>query len=147
MNAQTVVGTKKRLQRKIVVTTALCLFWAGSMVAISGQKIAGLGSDTYLSMALTVLIVWAVNTFRTVRRLYNRDYLERAAIAAHDERNIQITYKATRLAAVIVMCVAPVAICALAFFDMQQAIDTIAAALGLFMLIYLVSWFCISQKS
>ena len=147
MNAQTVVGTKKRLQRKIVVTTALCLFWAGSMVAISGQKIAGLGSDTYLSMALTVLIVWAVNTFRTVRRLYNRDYLERAAIAAHDERNIQITYKATRLAAVIVMCAAPVAICALAFFDMQQAIDTIATALGLFMLTYLVSWFCISRKN
>ena len=147
MNARAVAGTKKRLQRKIVVTTVLCLFWAGSMITISGKHIAGLGSDTYLSMALTVLIVWAVNTFRTVRRLHNWDYLERAAIAAHDERNIQITYKATRLAAVIVMCAAPVAICALAFFDMQQAIDTIATALGLFMLTYLVSWFCISRKN
>ena len=146
MNEQAIASTKKRLQRKVVVTTALCLFWAGSMVAISGQRIAGLGSDTYLSMALAVFIVWAVNTYRAVRRLRNRDYLEQAAIAAHDERNIQITYKATRLAAVIVMCAAPVAICALAFFDMQQAIDTIAAALALFMLVYLVSWLYISRK-
>ena len=146
MNEQAIANTKKRLQRKVVVTTALCLFWAGSMVAISGQRIAGLGSGTYLSMALAVFIVWAVNTYRAVRRLRNRDYLEQAAIAAHDERNIQITYKATRLAAVIVMCAAPVAICALAFFDMQQAIDTIAAALALFMLVYLVSWLYISRK-
>ena len=147
MNAQAITDTKKRLQCKIVITTVLCLFWAGSMVAISSQSIAGLGSDTYLSMALAVLIVWAVNTFRTVRRLRSQDYLERAAIAEHDERNIQITYQATRLAAVIVMCAAPVAICALAFFDMQQAIDTIAVALAAFILVYLASWFYVSRRS
>ena len=147
MNEQAVASTKKRLQRKAIVTTALCLFWAGSMVAISGQRIAGLRSDTYLSAALAVFIIWAVNTYRTVRRIRNRDYLEQAAIAANDERNIQNTYQATRLAAVIVMCAAPVAICALTFFDMQQAIDTIAATLVLFMLVYLVSWFYISRKN
>lgn len=147
MNAQTVANTKKRLQRKIAVTTVLCLFWAGSMAAVSSRNIADLGSRTYLSMSIAILAVWAASTYRTVRRLRNRAYLERAAIAEHDERNIQITYKATRLAAVIVMCTAPVAICVLAFFDMQQTIDTIAAALVTFLIVYLGCWFFISQRS
>ena len=147
MNAQAIATTKKRLQRKIAITTILCLFWAGSMFTISNQSIAGLDNQTYLYMGVAILAAWAANTYRTARRLRNRDYLERAAVAEHDERNIQITYKATRLAAVIIMCMAPVAICILAFFDMQQAIDAIAIALASFMLVYLASWFCISRRS
>ena len=147
MNAQAVVSTRRCLKRKIGITTILCLFWAGSMFAISNQSIAGLDNQTYLYMSFAILAAWAANTYRTARRLHNRDYLERAAIAEHDERNIQITYKATRLAAVIIMCMAPVAICVLALLDMQQAIDTIAVALAAFMLVYLASWFYISQRS
>ena len=147
MNAQAVASTKRRLQRKIAITTVLCLFWAGSMFAISSQQIAGLGSETYLYMGVAILVVWAVNTYRTVRRLRDRDHLERAAIAEHDERNIQITYQATRLAATVIMCAAPIAICVLALLDMQQAIDTIAVALAAFMLVYLTSWFFISRRS
>ena len=147
MNAQAIATTKKRLQRKIAITTILCLFWAGSMFAISNQSIAGLDNQTYLYMSFAILAAWAANTYRTARRLRNRDYLERAAIAEHDERNIQITYQATRLAATVVMCAAPVAICALALLDMQQAIDTIAVALAAFMLVYLASWFYISRRS
>ena len=147
MNAQAVASTKRRLKRKIAITTILCLFWAGSMFTISNQSIAGLDNQTYLYMGVAILAAWAANTYRTARRLRNRDYLERAAVAEHDERNIQITYKATRLAAVIIMCMAPVAICILAFFDMQQAIDAIAIALASFMLVYLASWFCISRRS
>ena len=105
MNEQALTDIKKLLQRKIIVTTVLCLFWAGSIVVISGQHIAGPNSDTRLSVALAVVTVWAANIFRTTRRLRSRDYLEWAAIATHDERNIQITYQATRLAAVIIMCV------------------------------------------
>ena len=147
MNAQAVASTKQRLQRKIAITTILCLFWAGSMFAISRQRTAGLGSETYLYTGVVILAAWAVNTYRTVRRLSDRDYLERAAVAEHDERNIQITYQATRLAATAIMCAAPIAICVLALLNMQQAIDTIAVALASFMLVYLTSWFFISRRS
>ena len=147
MNAQAVASTKKRLQRKLAITTVLCLFWAGSLLTASGQGIAGLDSSTYLYMGAAMLAAWAASAYRTIRRLRSRDYLERAAVAEHDERNVLITYKATRLAVVIVMCAAPVAICVLAFFDMQQSIDTIAAALCFFVLAYPASWLFISRRS
>lgn len=147
MNAQAIASTKQRLQRKLAITTVLCLFWAGSLLAISGRGIAGLDSGTYLYMGVAVLAAWAANAYHTIRRLRSRDYLERAAIAEHDERNVFITYKATRLAVVIVMCAAPVAICVLAFFDMRQSIDTVAVALCFFVLAYLASWLFTSRRS
>lgn len=128
MNAQAIASTKQRLQRKLAITTVLCLFWAGSLLAISGRGIAGLDSGTYLYMGVAVLSAWA-------------------AIAEHDERNVLITYKATRLAVVIIMCAAPVAICVLAFFDMRQSIDTVAVALCFFVLAYLASWLFTSRRS
>jgi len=67
------------------------------------------------------------------------------AIERADERTILITYKATRIAAVILLCALPVAICVLSLLDMQMAVDTLAGAAAFFALAYLAAWFYFSK--
>lgn len=131
---------KKRITRRIAIKTLVLGFWAASMIAIMVQQGSDAAGGMLSSMTAAVIAVWAVSTFRDVRRLRNEAYLQQAMIAESDERNILIAYKATRLAAVATGCAAPVGICALSYMGMQEAADAIAAAVGFFAVIYLASW-------
>ena len=136
---------KKRIVRRIVVKTVVLGFCAASMIAIMIQEGTEAAGGMLFPMTVAVIAAWAASTFRDARRLRNNTYLERAMIAETDERNILLAYKSTRLAAVIIGCAAPVAICFLSYLGMKQAVHTLAATIGFFALAYLASWGYLSR--
>lgn len=72
--------------------------------------------------------------------------MHKAAIEHSDERNILITYKATRLSVVILLCALPVAVCLLAYSGMQEAVDAIGIAVAAYGVLYIGSWIYLSRK-
>ena len=136
---------RARLRRRIIVKSVVFLFWAVCMVLVLLQGGNQLASQTYAYMVIAILAAWIVSTIRDVRKLRNDEYLRKAMVAESDERNMQISYKATRLAAVIVACIAPIAICVCAFLEMEQAMNALTGALFAFLAAYLVSWYYISK--
>lgn len=147
MTSDAVQRIKNRIWRRIVVKSAVFAFWIASLFAMGMGEGVELLNSVYLRPAIIVLAVWIASTMRDVRRLRNKDALERAAIEENDERNVLISYKATRMAVVIMVCLLPVAMLFLAFNEMHYAIDVLAIALCVFLLVYLVSWFCIAKRS
>ena len=136
---------RDRIRRRIVIKSAVFGFWAVSMIAMMVQGGVDLAGSTFLYMTIAVLAAWVTSTVRDVRRLRDEAYLRQAAVAETDERNVMITYKATRLAAVILGCAAPVAICILAYLGMEQAVSTLAVTICAFLIAYVVSWAYVSR--
>lgn len=136
---------RSRIRRRIAVKSVVLGFWAVCMIAAMVQGGIDLAGGTFLSMTVAIVIIWAVTTFRDVRRLRDDAYLQQAAVAENDERNVQIMLKATRLAAVVVGCASPVAICVFSYLGMQQAANAIAGAICLFLVVYLCSWAYVSS--
>ena len=132
--------TKNLIIRRLVVKSIIFAVWLAGMLGVYFAKAVELADKTLLYMCFAIVAIWVVSTLRDVRRLKNAEALRAAAIARSDERNILITYKATRLAAVIMLCLVPVAMVVLAFFDMAVAINALAACVGGFVVIYLVCW-------
>ena len=142
---KSIESIKRRIVRRIIVKSIVLGIWAACMIAVMLQGEVNLPDNTLLYMTVAIIAAWAVSTIRDARRLRTEQYLKQAAIAEADERNIQTTYKATRLAAVITLCIAPVAICVLAYLGMEQAVNAIAGAIGLFAIVYLASWAYINR--
>lgn len=137
---------KSRIWRRIIVKSVVLLLWAGCMLYIALQGDAELAASWYFYMAIMCVAVWVVTTVREARRLRDEDGLRKAAIEEADERNVLITYKATRLAVIIMACLFPIAVIVLAFQGAQETINTLAYTMCAFLVAYLGSWFYVSRK-
>lgn len=146
MSDSAVQKMKSRIWRRIVVKSIILGLWVVGLLAIAFRGGQELTEGTYLYMVFAIVAVWAVSTVRDVRRLRDEAALRKAAIEEADERNVLITYKATRLAVVVMLCLLPVAMCALAYSGRQDIIDVLGFAVCLFLVIYLGSWFYVSRK-
>lgn len=146
MNDTNVNIIKNRYRRRILVRTVVLAVWAASLLVITfrgGQELPG---GSYLYMVVAIAVMWVVTTVRDVRRLRDESALRKAAIAETDERNVLITYKATRLAVVIVLCLFPIAMCVLAYNGKQDIIDALGFTVCTFLIVYLGSWYYVSRK-
>ena len=146
MNDTNVNIIKNRYRRRILVRTVVLAVWAASLLAITFRGGLELPGGSYLYMVVAIAVIWAVTTLRDVRRLRDEPALRKAAIAEADERNVLITYKATRLAVVIMLCLLPIAMCLLAYNGKQEIIDALGFAVCAFLVAYLGSWFYVSRK-
>ena len=146
MDSNAVNAIKHRLHRRIAIKSLVFALWAAGMAYIAFQGSGELPDRTYLYMVFSVVAVWAVTTIRDIRRLRNKEAMRKAAIERSDERNILITYKATRLSVVILLCALPVAVCLLAYNGMQEAVDAIGIAVAVYGILYIGSWFYVSKK-
>ena len=147
MNEKAVQMMKNRIWRRIVVKTIVLGIWAVGMLAIvlrGGQELA---TSTYIYMLFAIVAVWIVSTIRDVRRLRDEAMLRKASIEEADERNVLITYKATRLAVVITLCLFPIAMCFMAFNGMHDEVNLLGYVVCVFLVVYCGSWFYISKKS
>ena len=147
MGSNSIQNMKRRMWRRILVKSIVLAIWAVGMLAIilgGGQELAG---STYLYMLFAIIAVWIVSTIRDVHRLRDEAALLKASIEEADERNVLITYKATRLAVVITLCLFPIAICALALNGMHETVNTLGYTVCVFLIVYVGSWFYVSRKS
>lgn len=145
MTGKEIESAKMELWRRIAVKIIVLPFWAACMALMLLQGDSGLASEVSVGMIAAILGVWAVSTIRDVRRLRDDEYLKRSAIAENDESNIQIMYRATRLATVAVACITPIAVCVFAFLGMEEAMNTLAGGTCVFLIAYLISWYCIGR--
>ncbi len=146
MGDNAVQKMKGRIWRRIVVKTIVLALWAVGMLYVGLRGGQELAQNTYLYMAIAIVAVWVVSTVRDVRRLRNEGALRKAAIEESDERNVLISYKATRLAVIIMACLFPIALFFLAYNDMQDVIDILGFVVCLFLIVYMASWFYIARK-
>lgn len=140
MSKQNIAEMKRQIYRRIGLRTAVLAIWAAGLVALVFTGEAGELKSTYLYMTFALGGVWAVYLMRDWRYLKSDELLKKQAIERNDERMVLITYKATRMAAVILLCALPVVICALSVFGMQEAVDTLAVVVACFAVVYLISW-------
>lgn len=145
MKDMNLMEIKRRIYRRIGIRTTLLALWAAGLLIAALRGEAGEMYSTYLYMTFALLAIWVVYLIRDLRYLKNDDFLRKQAIERSDERTIFITYKATRVAAVILLCALPVAICILSSFGMQEAADTLAIVAAAFGVIYVVSWMYFSR--
>lgn len=145
MNVHDTAEIKQRIKRRIGLRTVLFAIWIGGLAAVAFGKETALANESYFYMMVAIAAVWIVYLIRDLRYLKNEELLRKQAIERADERTILITYKATRIAAVILLCALPVAICVLSLLDMQMAVDTLAGAAAFFALAYLAAWFYFSK--
>ena len=147
MNENAIQMIKNRIWRRIVVKTIVLGIWAVGLLAIilkGGQELA---TSTYLYMLVAIVAVWLATTIRDVRRLRDEAALRKASIEEADERNVLITYKATRLAVVITLCLFPIAMCVMAFNGMHDAVNLLGYVVCVFLVVYCGSWFFVSKKN
>ena len=147
MNEKAIQMMKNRIWRRIVVKTIVLGIWAVGMLAIVLRGDQELATSTYIYMLVAIVAAWIVSTIRDARRLRDETALRKASIEEADERNVLITYKATRLAVVITLCLFPIAMCVMAFNGMHDEVDLLAFVVSVFLVVYCGSWFYISKKS
>ncbi len=147
MNDKAVQAMKSRIWRRIVIKSIVFAWWAAGMLFVALREGQDLSQSTYVYMVFAIVAMWAVSTVRDARRLRDENMLRKAAIAETDERNVMISYKATRLAVVIMACLMPIALFVLAYNDMQDVISALGFAVCIFLVVYLASWFYIARKS
>lgn len=146
MNSNAVQKVKNNIWRRIIVKSIVLALWALGMLFVALRGDGELAESTYLYMVFAIVAVWIVSTIRDVRRLRDESALRKAAIEETDERNVMISYKATRLAVTIMACLFPIALFVLAYYDMQDVINALAFTICLFLVAYMASWFFIAKK-
>lgn len=145
MTTVNVDNVKKRMNRRIAVKTVVFAVWiVGLVVVLLSGNVQG-DASFYVTMIVALAAIWGITTLRDVRRLRDEGNLRKAAIAESDERNLLITYKATRLATVIVMCAIPIAICVLAYYGMDEVITALGLVVCGFLVVYLGCWFYLNR--
>ena len=140
---------KQKIYRRIALRSVIFTLWIAGLIYFTLQGHAeetGLENSTYFYMAFVVFAVWAVQLYRDIKKLRNKDYQKKAALKEGDERMVLITYKSTRLAATVMLCVFPVAVCVLSFFGMQQAVDTLCIAVVLFAVVYYAGFYYFNAR-
>lgn len=147
MNDYGVDGMKRRIYRRIALRTAIFAVWIAGLLFVGLGDEGELAHGTYFYMAFAVLGVWIVYLIKDCHFLKNEDLLRKQAIERNDERNVLITYKATRMAVVMMLCTLPVAICVLSLNGMQAEIDILAMVAALFALLYLFFWMYLSKTN
>ncbi|GEM_PF-3675938 len=143
-----VAAIKSNIKRRIILRTIVFAIWAAGLatLALSGHDL-GADSSTYLYAACALAAIWAVQLVRDLRRLRSDGYLAEAAIAQTDERNILIAYKATRLAAVVCITIAPIAMAVLGVLGMAEAFNALAGALCVFAVAYVICYAIINARN
>ncbi len=146
MNDKALQKMKSRIWRRIIVKSIIFALWTAGMLFVALRDGQDLMQSTYLYMVIAIVAVWVVSTVRDARRLFDEAALRKAAIDESDERNVQIAYKSTRLAVVVMVCLMPIALFVLAYNNMQQVIEAFGFAICAFLVIYMASWFYVSRK-
>ena len=146
MNDKAVQKVKRNLWRRIIVKSIVLALWALGMLYVALRGDGELAESTYLYMVFAIVAVWIVSTVRDVRRLHDESALRKAAIEETDERNVMISYKATRLAVTFMVCLFPIALFVLAYNDMQDVINALSITVCLYLVAYMASWFIIARK-
>ena len=146
MGTENVRSVKSRIWRRIAVKTAVCALWAAGMLYVALREGQELAQSTYWWMLFAIVAVWIATTIRDVRLLRDESALRRAAIEEFDERNLLISYKASRLAVTAMACLLPFVMFALAYAGRQDLVDALGFAVCAFLVVYMVSWFYISRK-
>ena len=146
MNDNAVQKVKRNLWRRIIVKSIVLALWALGMLYVALRGDGELAESTYLYMFFAIIAVWIVSTVRDVRRLHDESALRKAAIEETDERNVMISYKATRLAVTFMVCLFPIALFVLAYYDMQDVINALSITVCLYLVAYMASWFIIARK-
>ena len=146
MNDNAVQKVKRNLWRRIIVKSIVLALWALGMLYVALRGDGELAESTYLYMVFAIVAVWIVSTVRDVRRLHDESALRKAAIEETDERNVMISYKATRLAVTFMVCLFPIALFVLAYNDMQDVINALSITVCLYLVAYMASWFIIARK-
>lgn len=143
-----VTAIRSNIKRRIIVRTIVFAIWVAGLaaLALSGHDLET-DSSTYLCAAFALAAVWAVQLVRDLRCLRSDGYLAEAAIAQNDERNILIAYKATRLAAVVCITIAPIAMAVLGVLGMVEAFNALAGALCVFAVTYVVCYGIINARN
>ena len=147
MSENAVRNIKGRIWRRIVVKSAVLALWAVGVLLVALKDGQELAQGTYWYMLFAIVAAWVVSTVRDMRRLHDEDALKRAAIEETDERNVLIAYKATRIAVVAMVCLLPVAMFACAYLGRQDLVDAMGFSVCVFLVLYLIAWFCVSRKS
>lgn len=145
MSKQSIAEMKHGIYRRIGIRSLVLAIWAAGLLVFAFNNGADELASTYQYMSVTLAAVWAAYLVRDLRYLKNEDLLRKQAIERNDERTVLITYKATRMAAVILLCALPVAICVLSMYGMQEVVDTLAVVTAFFAVAYLASWFYFSR--
>lgn len=140
-------NVKNRIWRRIIVKAVVFAFWIVGLLAVTLQEGQGLLQGPYFRMLVIVLAVGVVSTVRDARRLRDEATLRKIAVEQSDERNVLITYKATRLAVVAMVCMLPIAVVALAYNGMHEAVNALCYATCLFLIAYVVSWFYLARSN
>lgn len=140
-------AVKSNIKRRIIIRTAVLSVWAAGLAYLAFfSQDTGIDGSPYLYTILALAAIWIVQLVRDLRRLRGDAHLTEAGIAQTDERNILIAYKATRLAAVICISIAPIVMGVFCFLGMPQALDTLAGALCAFAVAYLICYYVISAR-
>lgn len=145
MSKQSIAEMKHHIYRRIGIRSLVLAIWAAGLLVFAFNNGADELASTYQYMSVALAAVWAAYLVRDLRYLKNEDLLRKQAIERNDERTVLITYKATRMAAVILLCALPVAICVLSMYGMQEVVDTLAVVTAFFAVAYLASWFYFSR--
>lgn len=139
MSKQSIAEMKHQIYRRIGIRSLVLAIWAAGLLYFAHSNSTNELAGTYLYMGIALAAVWAVYLVRDLRYLKNEELLRKQAIERNDERAVLITYKATRMAAVILLCAMPMAICVLSAYGMQDVVDTLAAVTAFFAIAYLSS--------
>ena len=141
----TIGDMKNLVKRRMVITSIVLAVWLASSIVLSARE--GLASEpSGLFVAISIAVVWAFSLIRNVRLLKDDERLQGAMVARNDERNILITYRATRLAGTIVLCAAAVATICMELLGMQEAADAVAFTICACLIVYLICWYVLAKR-
>ena len=136
---------KRGIYRRIFIRSAMLVIWVVGLLFVAFTDESGTMRTYYIRMSLILAVAWVIYLVRDYRFLKNDDLLRRVAAKRYDERNMLITYKATRLTVVALLCSIPVAICSMSALGMQEAANTLAVITAVFAIVYAVSWVAFSR--
>ena len=137
---------KEAVKRRMLYQSLILGFWLiGCMILFAHDRFSP--ESFGFTNGIAVIGAWIAFMLKYRRLLGNDQLLKEDYITRNDERNILISYKASRLAFVITLLLGVFAMIVLSLMNMQDKATLLSLIIDIAILIYLGCWKYVSSHN